>query len=82
VSEAGTAHAHHDVRRPITVLIPPSNVYSLANLNMPMDDTHTMCHLIGRGHWGSGIDQEAFRNVGHARVGLDLATFGLGIAEA
>jgi phthalate 4,5-dioxygenase oxygenase subunit len=57
---------------PITVLIPPNNVYSLANVNVPMDDTHTTFYFIGWSDWGPGIDPEAFRNFCHARVGIDL----------
>jgi len=57
---------------PITVLIPPNNVYSLANLNVPMDDTHTMFYFIAWSDWGPGIDQEAFRKFCHARMGIDL----------
>jgi len=57
---------------PITVLIPPNNVYSLANINVPIDDTHTMFYFIGWSDWGPGIDKEAFRHFCHARVGIDL----------
>ena len=57
---------------PITVLIPPNNVYSLANVNVPMDDTHTTFYFIGWSDWGAGIDKEAFRKFCHARVGIDL----------
>ena len=41
---------------PITVLIPPNNVYSLANVNVPMDDTHTMFYFIAWSNWGPGVD--------------------------
>jgi phthalate 4,5-dioxygenase oxygenase subunit len=34
---------------PTTVLIPPNNLYRLANVNVPMDDTHTMFYFIA---WG------------------------------
>jgi phthalate 4,5-dioxygenase oxygenase subunit len=57
---------------PITVLIPPNNVYSLANVNVPIDDTHTMFYFIAWSDWGSGIDKEAFRTFCHARVGVDV----------
>jgi phthalate 4,5-dioxygenase oxygenase subunit len=57
---------------PITVLIPPNNVYSLANINVPMDDTHTMFYFIAWSDWGPGIDPEAFRKFCHARMGIDL----------
>ena len=57
---------------PNTVLIPPNNVYSLANVNVPMDDTHTAFYFIGWSNWGPGIDTEAFRKFCGARVGFDL----------
>jgi phthalate 4,5-dioxygenase oxygenase subunit len=57
---------------PITVLIPPNNVYSLANVNVPMDDTHTMFYFIAWSNWGAGVDTEAFREFCGARVGIDL----------
>ena len=57
---------------PITVLIPPNDVYSLVNINVPMDDAHTMFYFIAWSDWGPGIDKEAFRAFCHARVGLDL----------
>src|SRR5205823_338088 len=31
---------------PITVLIPPNDVYNVANVNVPIDDTRTMFHFI------------------------------------
>jgi phthalate 4,5-dioxygenase oxygenase subunit len=31
---------------PFTVLIPPNNLYNVANINVPIDDTHTMFHFI------------------------------------
>jgi phthalate 4,5-dioxygenase oxygenase subunit len=57
---------------PNTVLIPPNNVYSLANVNVPMDDTNTVFYFIGWSNWGPGIDTEAFRKFCGARVGFDL----------
>ena len=57
---------------PVTVLIPPNNVYSLVNINVPQDDTHTTFYFIGWSNWGPGIDTEAFRKFCGARVGFDL----------
>ena len=57
---------------PITVLIPPNDVYSLANVNVPMDDTNTMFYFIAWSDWGPGVGAEAFRAFCHARVGIDL----------
>lgn len=59
---------------PITVLIPPNNVYSLVNVNVPMDDTHTMFYFIAWSDWGPGVEQESFRKFCGARVGIDLDT--------
>lgn len=69
--------ATHDYTRittyiaPITVLIPPNNKYSLVQLSAPMDDVNTMFYFIA---WsdGEGIDQEAFRKLCGAQVGIDL----------
>jgi phthalate 4,5-dioxygenase oxygenase subunit len=57
---------------PSTALIPPNNVYSLANVNVPMDDTNTMFYFIAWSDWGPGIDSDAWRAFCHARVGVDL----------
>ena len=57
---------------PNTVLIPPNNVYSLVNVNVPMDDVNTVFYFIGWSNWGPGIDREAFRKFCGARVGIDL----------
>jgi len=56
---------------PITVLIPPNNKYSLVQLTAPMDDTSTMFYFIA---WsdGEGINQEAFRKLCGAQVGIDV----------
>ncbi|MFO1324703.1 MAG: Rieske 2Fe-2S domain-containing protein [Burkholderiales bacterium] len=57
---------------PITVLIPPNNLYSLANINVPIDDTNTTFYFIAWSNWGPGVDAEAFRKFCAARVGVDL----------
>jgi phthalate 4,5-dioxygenase oxygenase subunit len=58
---------------PATVLIPPNNLYNLANVNVPIDDTHTMFHFIA---WSEsdkpGIDTEEWRKFCAAQVGIDL----------
>src|SRR5436190_8279313 len=36
---------------PTTVVIPPNDRYRLANVNVPMDDTHTMFYFLA---WGGG----------------------------
>lgn len=58
---------------PFTVLIPPNDVYSLANVNVPIDDTHTTFYFIAWSE-GAGVDQEAFRKFCGAQVGIDLDT--------
>ncbi|MEP7276240.1 MAG: Rieske 2Fe-2S domain-containing protein [Betaproteobacteria bacterium] len=57
---------------PSTALIPPNNLYSLANVNVPIDDTNTMFYFIAWGERGPGIDREAWRAFCHARPGVDL----------
>jgi phthalate 4,5-dioxygenase oxygenase subunit len=58
---------------PFTVLIPPNNLYNLAILHVPQDDTHTYFYFVA---WNEGdkpgIDQEAWRKFCGAQVGLDL----------
>tara|TARA_Y100001934_G_C12093305_1_gene650305 strand:- start:146 stop:862 length:717 start_codon:yes stop_codon:yes gene_type:complete len=44
---------------PMTVLIPPNASYNVANVNVPMDDTHTAFHFIG---WGEkAMDEDKWR---------------------
>lgn len=58
---------------PFTVLIPPNNLYNLANVNVPIDDTHTMFHFIAWSEPGQeGVDQEAWRKFCAAQVGIDV----------
>ena len=58
---------------PFTALIPPNNQYNNANVNVPIDDTHTMFHFIA---WSEsslgGMDQETYRKRAHAQVGIHL----------
>jgi phthalate 4,5-dioxygenase oxygenase subunit len=58
---------------PISVLIPPNNLYNVANVNVPIDDTHTMFHFIA---WTEGeqgaVDTEAWRKFCHAQIGIDV----------
>jgi phthalate 4,5-dioxygenase oxygenase subunit len=57
---------------PFTVLIPPNNMYNLANVNVPMDDTNTMFYFIAWSDAGPGIDVEAWRKFCGAQPGIDL----------
>jgi phthalate 4,5-dioxygenase len=58
---------------PFTVLIPPNNLYNVANINVPIDDTHTMFHFIA---WTEGddnaVDVEGWRKFCGAQVGVDV----------
>ncbi|HET7729825.1 MAG TPA: Rieske 2Fe-2S domain-containing protein [Usitatibacter sp.] len=57
---------------PFTVLIPPNNMYNLANVNVPMDDENTMFYFIAWSDTGPGIDVEAWRKFCGAQPGIDL----------
>ena len=57
---------------PITVLIPPNNVYSLANVDVPIDDTHTAFYFIAWSNWGPGVTTAAWREFCGCTVGVDL----------
>ncbi|MES2400087.1 MAG: Rieske 2Fe-2S domain-containing protein [Pseudomonadota bacterium] len=58
---------------PFTVMIPPNSVYGLANVNVPVDDTHTAFYFIA---WTEGeqvgIGPEEWRKFLAAEVGPDL----------
>jgi len=57
---------------PFTVLIPPNNMYNLANVNVPVDDTNTTFYFIAWSDTGPGIDVEAWRKFCGAQPGIDL----------
>jgi phthalate 4,5-dioxygenase oxygenase subunit len=56
---------------PFTVLIPPNNLYNVANVNVPIDDTHTAFHFIA---WGGAEPPhlEVWRKFNAAQVGVDV----------
>ncbi|MES2977816.1 MAG: Rieske 2Fe-2S domain-containing protein [Pseudomonadota bacterium] len=58
---------------PFTVLIPPNSQYNICNVNVPIDDTHTMFHFIG---WvpgpDGGVDQDEYRKLMRATIGVDV----------
>jgi phthalate 4,5-dioxygenase oxygenase subunit len=56
---------------PYTVLIPPNNMYNIAILHVPMDDSHTAFHFIA---WGgdSTPQLEVWRKFLGAQVGIDV----------
>jgi phthalate 4,5-dioxygenase oxygenase subunit len=73
-----TNSATHDYVRvslfvaPSTVIIPPNNLYRVANVNVPMDDTHTMFYFIAWGE-GDGVPAPAeWRAFCGATPGVDL----------
>ena len=58
---------------PFTALIPPNRQYNVANVNVPIDDTHTMFHFISWSYSQDGaLDQEEYRKILGGQVGIDL----------
>jgi phthalate 4,5-dioxygenase oxygenase subunit len=57
---------------PYTVLIPPNNLYNVANVNVPMDDTNTAFYFIGWGHPSQTPETETWRKFLHQTMGVDL----------
>ena len=57
---------------PATALIPPNNLYNVANINVPMDDTNTAFYFIAWGHPQHTPDSASWRKfLGH-ELGSDL----------
>ncbi|HYG43634.1 MAG TPA: Rieske 2Fe-2S domain-containing protein [Bordetella sp.] len=57
---------------PSTVLIPPNNLYNVANINVPMDDTNTAFYFIAWGEKATTPDTETWRKFLGTSVGIDL----------
>ena len=57
---------------PGTVLIPPNNLYNVANVNVPMDDTNTAFYFIAWGHPAQTPETETWRKFLRQTVGVDL----------
>jgi len=57
---------------PWTVLIPPNNLYNVANVNVPVDDTHTCFYFIGWGEPSQTPETETWRKFLGQTVGVDL----------
>ena len=58
---------------PLTVLIPPNDQYNVANINVPIDDTHTMFHFIAWTEDGQGgTDTASWRKFCGAEIGIDV----------
>ena len=60
---------------PATALIPPNNLYNVANVNMPMDDTNTAFYFIAWGHPAQTPETETWRKFLRQTVGVDLDTY-------
>lgn len=57
---------------PYTVLVPPNNLYNVANVNVPMDDTTTAFYFIAWGHPLLTPETETWRRFLRQTVGVDL----------
>lgn len=57
---------------PFTVLIPPNNLYNVANVNVPRDDTSTAFYFIAWGHPAQTPETETWRKFLRQTVGVDL----------
>ena len=57
---------------PATALIPPNNLYNVANINVPMDDTHTAFYFMAWGHADQTPDTATWRKFLGQQIGPDL----------
>lgn len=57
---------------PGTVLIPPNNLYNVANVNVPMDDTNTSFYFIAWGAPAHTPETQTWRRFLRQTVGVDL----------
>lgn len=57
---------------PNTVLIPPNNLYNVANVNVPMDDTTTAFYFIAWGHPSLTPETATWRTFLRQTVGVDV----------
>ncbi len=57
---------------PGSVLIPPNNLYNVANINVPMDDTNTAFYFIAWGDATQTPDTATWRKFLGQEVGVDL----------
>ncbi len=57
---------------PATALIPPNNLYNVANVNVPMDDTHTAFYFMAWGHPTQTPDTDTWRKFLGQQIGADL----------
>lgn len=71
------AQTHEYVRTtvfvaPWTVLVPPNNLYNVANVNVPADDTSTNFYFIAWGHPSRTPETQTWRKFLGQTVGVDL----------
>jgi phthalate 4,5-dioxygenase oxygenase subunit len=59
---------------PFTCLIPPNNLYNVAAVIVPADDTHSVFYFIAWGAHETTPDTAAWRAFNCAQVGVDLDT--------
>ena len=57
---------------PATALIPPNNLYNVANINVAMDDTHTAFYFMAWGHPAQTPDVDTWRKFLGQQIGPDL----------
>jgi phthalate 4,5-dioxygenase oxygenase subunit len=57
---------------PSTALIPPNNLYNVANINIPMDDTNTAFYFMAWGHPDQTPDTDTWRKFLGQQLGPDL----------
>ena len=57
---------------PATALIPPNNMYNVANVNVPMDNTNTAFYFIAWGDPARTPETETWRKFLQQTVGIDL----------
>lgn len=57
---------------PFAVLVPPNNLYNVANINVPVDDTHTAFYFIAWGDAATTPATEEWRKFLGQTVGVDL----------
>ncbi len=57
---------------PAAALIPPNNLYNVANINVPLDDTHTAFYFMAWGHADQTPDTATWRKFLRQEVGVDL----------
>lgn len=60
---------------PASALIPPNNLYNVANINVPSDDTTTVFYFIAWGHPSQTPDTATWRKFLCQTVGEDLDIF-------